>query len=191
MKRSDGFLAAMSAYDDGDAALALKLMEQCAESGDPVACYTAALWRKHGESGATDLVRCAFWLNRLEDLAQGGDAMAQYELSGMYRWGDLLEQEVRLANHWLERSAENGHGEAQHHLAWYHETGQYGYSVDRAVAASWYRRAFEQGHPETLYLFAMQEMEDGEPTETALALLQRAARNGLKQAEHVLRSITH
>jgi len=191
MKRSVQFLEAMAAYDSDDEPLALRLMEQCAEAGDPVACYTTALWYKNGEGAPADSRRCAYWLQRLEQLAEDGNLVAQYELSGMYRWGDLLPLNVELANHWLERAATGGHGEAQHHLAWYCEFGQYDYPVDPTEAAKWYQRAFEQGHPETLYLYAVRLFRDGQPTEEAISLLRRAADKGFKQAEHVLQSHRH
>lgn len=191
MKRSAQFLEAMAAYDSDNESLALRLMEQCAEAGDPVACYTTALWYKNGEGAPADSMRCTYWLQRLEQLAEDGNLIAQYELSGMHRWGDLLPLNVELANHWLERAAEGGYGEAQHHLAWYYEFGEYDYPLDNAAAESWYQRAFEQGHPETLYLFAIRQFKDGKPTEPALELLRKAAEKGFKQAEHVLRSVTH
>ncbi len=191
MKRSAQFLEAMAAYDSDNESLALRLMEQCAEAGDPLACYTTALWYKNGEGAPADSMRCTYWLQRLEQLAEYGNLIAQYELSGMHRWGDLLPLNVALANHRLERVAEGGYGEAQHHLAWYYEFSEYDCPVDKVAAESWYQRAFEQGHPETLYLFAIRQFKDGKPTEPALELLRKAADKGFKQAEHVLRSVTH
>jgi TPR repeat protein len=76
-------------------------------------------------------------------------------------------------------------------LAWYYEFGQYDYPVDPVEAAKWYQRAFEQEHPETLYLYAVRLFRDGQPTEEAISLLRRAADKGFKQAEHVLQSYTH
>lgn len=82
-------------------------------------------------------------------------------------------------------------GEAQHRLAWYLETGQYGYTVDREISEMWYSRAFDQEHPETLYTFALREFKDGKITEKAIALLTRAAEKGFQQAAHVLREYRH
>ncbi|WP_269633884.1 tetratricopeptide repeat protein [Pelomonas sp. BJYL3] len=191
MKPSAQFLEAMAAYDADNESLALRLMERCAEAGDPVACYMTALWYKNGEGAPPDSMLCTYWLQRLEQLAEDGNLVAQYELSGMHRWGDLLPLNVELANRWLERAAEGGYGEAQHHLAWYYEFGEYDYPADKVAAESWYQRAFEQGHPETLYLVAIRQFKDGKPTEPALELLRKAADKGFKQAEHVLRSLTH
>jgi TPR repeat protein len=65
------------------------------------------------------------------------------------------------------------------------------YPVDPNASESWYRRAFDQGHPETLYTFALREFRDGKITEGAIALLRQAADKGFKQAEHVLREYMH
>lgn len=138
-----------------------------------------------------DKERSARWLARFEELAEDGNLEAQWDLGQNYRFGNVLRQDIKLANYWLERAAEGGYGEAQHHLAWYYEFGQYDYPLDKAAAESWYQRAFEQGHPETLYLFAIRQFKDGKPTEPALELLRKAADKGFKQAEHVLRSVTH
>jgi uncharacterized protein len=74
---------------------------------------------------------------------------------------------------------------------WYLEYGEYGYPIDLDAAQSWYRRAFEQDHPETLYLFAIRQFIDGRPTEEALRLLRKAADRGFKQAGDVLHDCLH
>lgn len=191
MSRSSEFMAAMSAYDEDRNEDALRLMENCAELGDPVACYLTALWYRNGEGIPTDLQRSGEWLRRLEKLADHGNVEAQWEVGQHYRFGDLLPLNIGRANRWLEAAAENGWGEAQHHLAWYLETGQYGYAEDKQAAEQWYQRAFEQEHPETLYTFALRELKGGRVTEKAIALLKRAAKKGFKQAAQVLRERTH
>lgn len=191
MKRSDRFLAAIAAYDANDSKLALQLMEQCAESGDPVACYTTALWYRDGEGAPCNVSRSAFWMKRLWQLAEQDDSLAQWELSCKLRWGVLLPLNIEQANYWLERSAASGYGEAQHQLAWYHETGQFGYAVDANTAAEWYSRAFAQDNPETVYLFAIRKFKDGVPTDEAMQLLRKAACMGFKQASHVLAAHQH
>ena len=147
MPRSEAFAAAMLAYDEGNEMGALELMEACAGQGDPVACYLAALWSLDSEGVPPDPERSRKWRQRLVASAESGHSEAQWELSCKYRWGNLFPADLQIANYWLERAAEGGWGEAQHHLAWYLETGQYGYAVDQSAAEAWYRRAFEQGHP--------------------------------------------
>lgn len=189
--RSLQFMAAMAAYDANREAEALRLMEVCAAEGDPVACYLAALWHRNGEGTIADDVKSSYWQQQLVRLAESGNSEAQWELGQYLRFGDVFPADVQEANRWLEQAAQSGCGTAQHHLAWYLETGQYGYAQDRQAAEDWYRRAFEQGHPETLYTFALREFKGGQITETAIALLKRAADKGFKQAQHILRGHTH
>jgi len=191
MGRSAQFLEAFDAYDSGDTERALRLMICCAEQGDPVACFTVALWYRDGEGVRTDIGSSQKWMGRLESLAKEGNIEGQWELGQHYRFGDLFPKDISLANYWLERAAEGGWADAQHHLAWYLETGQYGFPIDPKAAEEWYRRAFEQGHPETIYVYAMRAFHDGQPTPQALALLRSAAKKGLKQASEVLSAFTH
>lgn len=181
----------MAAYEADHEADALRLMEACAARGDPVACYLAALWYRNGEGTPADEAQSIHWQQQLVRLAETGGAEAQWELGQRLRFGDVFSMDVPMANQWLEESAEGGFGPAQHHLAWYLETGQYGYQRDRDAAETWYRRAFEQGHAETLYIFALREFEGGQITEAAIALLRRAADKGFRQAQHVLREHSH
>ncbi len=190
--RSAKFHEAWDAYNDDKPMLALRLMEECAEAGDPVACFTTANWYRAGDGVPLDMERGAYWMKRLAALAEQGDAEAQWELSCKFRWGAcLMPVDIERANEWLARSAEGGYGEAQHHLAWYHETGQYGWPQDPREASRWYQCAFDQEHPETLYLYALRLFRDGKPTGEAIALLRKAAGKGFKQAEHVLREHVH
>lgn len=190
-RRSAKFLEAMDAYDEGRAGEALRLMEECAQQGDPIACFTTALWYRNGEGTPKSVERSAEWLARLEALAEQGNTEAQWELGQHYRFANLVSLNIERANYWLERAAEGGYGEAQHHLAWYFEYGQYDYPVDPGEAAKWYQRAFEQENPETLYMYAVRLFRDGRPTEEATHLLKKAADRGFKQAEHLLNSHMH
>jgi len=180
----------MRAYDQDRNEEALQLMQQCAESGDPVACYLVAFWYSNGEGAPVNLKCSAEWLHRHEILAEGGNSEAQWEMGQHFRFGNLLSLNIDRANYWLELAAENGWGAAQHHLAWYLETGQYGYAQDKQAAEQWYQLALMQDHPETLYTFALREFKGGQITEKAISLLRRAADKGFKQAEHVLHTYT-
>jgi len=130
------------------------------------------------------------WIAKLEQLAEQGHPLAQWEIGQHYRFGDLLPLDVKRANHWLERAAESDYAEAQH-LAWFYETGQNEYPLDIGTAEIWYQRAFAQQHPETVYLFAIRKFQDGQPTEEAIALLKKSAELGFKQASEILRQFTH
>lgn len=185
------FSKAMDAYDNDQLEIAARLMEECAEQGDPVARFTMALWNRDGDGVPINLERSKHWLVLFEELAEQGNLEAQWELGQHYRFGNLFEPNIKHANYWLECAAQGGYGEAQHHLAWYFESGQYGYPIDLQAAASWYQQAFEQEHPETLYLFAVRQFRNGKLTEAALDLLRKAAEKGCKQAAHMLHDVTH
>jgi uncharacterized protein len=191
MSRSTKFMEATDAYDNNQEELALRIMEECAGLGDPVACFTAAIWHRNGEGVPINLIKSKEFLDRLSSMAEKGHPEAQWQLSTMFRWGAQVALDIEQANYWLEQSAEGGYGEAQHHLAWYYETGQYDYSVDLVESAKWYKLAFDQGHPETLYTVAVGLFCKGQPTEEAIKLLRLASSKGFKQAEHVLKSCTH
>ena len=191
MGRSEEFMAALQASDEGSHEEAARLMEQCAKEGDPVACYFMALWYRDGEGVRASVALSEYWMKEMVRIAESGNAEAQWELGQSLRFGNVFPCDIRRANYWLDRAAENGWGEAQHHLAWYLETGQYTYAQDKEAAERWYQRAFEQDHPETLYTFALREFKGGKITEKAIALLNRAADKGFKQAAHVLREHTH
>jgi TPR repeat protein len=181
----------MEAYNDSQPDLAFKMMEECAQEGDPVACYMAALWSREGDGIPANPERSEHWMAELEQIAASGNAEAQWELGQHYRFGDLWPEDITQANSWLEQAAANGCAEAQHHLGWYLETGQYGYEIDAAAARAWYEKALKQQHPETLYLFAMKHFRDGKPTQEAIELLKKAAAGGLLQAADILRTHTH
>jgi uncharacterized protein len=191
MTFSAKFLKSMEAYDNDDEALALQLMSACAEENDAAACFTLAVWYRNGEGTPIDLKLSQFWLTRHEELAQLGDIDAQWNVGQNYRFGNLLPIDIEKANYWLEKAAEAGCGEAQHHLAWFYETGQYGYPIDSIEAKKWYQSAFALGNPETLYIFAIRLFREGKPTDEAIRLLQLAADKGFIQAEHCLREHMH
>lgn len=170
----------MAAYDSDDESLALRLMEECAEADEPVACFMMALWCAGKEGMPVDQERSARWLARFEELAEDDNLEAQWELGQNHRFGNLVPQNIERANYWLERCANGGYAEAQHYLAWYYETGQYDYPVNRTAADRWYQKAFDLEHPETLYLFAVRQFKDGQPTAAALELLRIAADKGFR-----------
>jgi uncharacterized protein len=145
----------MAASDANQPERALQLMEKCAEEGDPAACCMTVLWYREGEGAPVNEQRSALWIARLVELAEQGNLKAQCEVEQSYRFGNLLPHNIERANAWMERAASSGCGKEQHQLGSCYEYGQYGYPVDPAKAALWYQRAFEQEHPETLYLFAI------------------------------------
>lgn len=185
------FRKAAEIYNSANPGDAFELMLKCAQAGHPEACFLVALMYKAGEGTARDETQYKVWLDRLLDLAKDGNALAQWEISCNHRWGNHFPLDVSGANYWLEQAAENGCPEAQHHLAWYLKTGQYDYEINLERSDHWYQKALAQGHPETLYMEALKNFQDGKPTELAIALLRQSAEKNFTPAVEALRSVTH
>jgi TPR repeat protein len=190
-QRSAKFLEAISANKAASFEEAVRLMRECAEAGDPVACFVLSLWHRDGDGTPADDEESSKWLLRVEELAEAGNAEAQWELGQNYRFGNLLPLDIERANYWLERAAESGDANARHHLAWYLEVGEYGFPIDTELAQKWYQRAFAQDNPETLYLYAIRDFEDGKQTVKAIQLLRKAAATGFLPAKDILNQYTH
>ena len=81
----------------------------------------------------------------LQQLAQQGDAEAQYQLAALYRSGRGVPQNHAQAADWYRKAAQQGYVKAQYNLAVMHENG-WGVDKDSALAQDWYRKAAGQGH---------------------------------------------
>ena len=83
-------------------------------------------------------------------LAKAGDALAQYNLGKMYRFGYGVEKDDAEAMKWYRLAAEAGNAEAQISLG---EMYKYGNGVprDKAEAVKWYRLAAEAGNADGQY----------------------------------------
>ena len=78
------------------------------------------------------------------NLAEQGDASAQFILGVMFRNGEGVAQDYAEAVRWYRRAAEQGDASAQSNLGVMFYKG-YGVPQDYAEAVRWYRRAAEQG----------------------------------------------
>ncbi len=76
--------------------------------------------------------------------AEGGDAVAQYNLGMLYRVGRGVAQDYAMAARWYGLAAEQGDASAQLDLADLYAEGSFGEADDHA-AADLYRRAALQG----------------------------------------------
>ena len=78
-----------------------------------------------------------------KELAEQGDAIAQYNLALMYDNGDGVEQNDAEAFRWYKKAAEQGHAIAQFNLGVMYDEGQ-GVNQDYAEAVRWYSKVAEQ-----------------------------------------------
>ena len=79
-----------------------------------------------------------------EQLANQGNAEAQYEIGSMYQLGDGVQNDNKKANHWYEKAANQGHIDAQFYLGENYFSG-YGIPKDFKKAIYWYEKAANLG----------------------------------------------
>ena len=72
----------------------------------------------------------------LQELAETGNAEAQYELAGFYHWGRVGTIDFAKARKWYERSARQGNVDAMLGLAVIYGHGQ-GVQQDKAASYRW------------------------------------------------------
>jgi hypothetical protein len=72
------------------------------------------------------------------------DAEGQNSLGVMYRDGQGVARDDKLAVQWFRKAAEKGHARAQSNLGWCYEYGR-GVAKDEKEAVRWYRKAAEKG----------------------------------------------
>ncbi len=78
-------------------------------------------------------------------LAQQGSASAQYNLGQMYRKGQGVPEDNKIATKWYRLAAEQGHSDAQYSLGLTYAKGE-GVPQDSEIAVKWYRLAAKQGY---------------------------------------------
>jgi TPR repeat protein len=90
----------------------------------------------------------AVFLKR-KDLAQQGNANAQYELAQMYQLGEGIKQDTEKAIKWYEKSANQENVEAQVNLGRVLCNTSIHNSYDKAII--WFRKAAEQKNTDAYY----------------------------------------
>lgn len=78
------------------------------------------------------------------ELADQGDAKAQYDLGLLKAKNQGVEKDFKEAVKWYRKAAEQGDDDAQYNLGVMYENGQ-GVEKDDKKAVKWYRKAAEQG----------------------------------------------
>jgi TPR repeat protein len=90
--------------------------------------------------------RYAEALPLLQQLAEQGNAPAQFHLAQLYRDGQGVARNNDQALIWYRKAAEQGQVKAQNYLGWFYSAAQ-----DYSPAVAWYRKAAEQGYAEAQY----------------------------------------
>jgi TPR repeat protein len=82
----------------------------------------------------------------LTELAEAGNAEAQYELGGFYHWGRISAADFTKARQWYERAARQGNADAMLGLAVIYGHGQ-GVPQNKAASYRWLVLASSQHLP--------------------------------------------
>jgi len=102
-------------------------------------------------------------LKILTELAEQGDAKAQFNLGVMYDNGEGVPKDASQAVTWYRKAAEQGDAAAQFNLGVMYDNGE-GVPKDASQAVTWYRKAAEQGHAKAQFnLGAMYANGEGVP----------------------------
>jgi TPR repeat protein len=119
-------------------------------------------------------------LKEWRPLADKGDPDAQFNLGQAYKLGRGVRADLKTAQSWYEKAAQQGHGQAQANLGLIlFQNGE------RERAMPWIRRAADAGDPRAQYVLGT-AMFNGDFIQKdwprAYALMQRAAAQGLPHA---------
>ena len=129
---------------------------------------------------------------QLEQLAEDGDAYAQYIIGTAYRDGGLLIPDTVKAQKFLERTAEQDLDAAQYALGKLHLSDDADVH-DSAKGIYWLKRSADNGNDYAAYRLG-KEYLSGKNTikdaETAVSYLRQAANNGNAYAQYLLGKLT-
>ncbi|MDT8999804.1 tetratricopeptide repeat protein [Paucibacter sp. APW11] len=169
--------AAITAYAEGQPALAAQAFARLARQGDALAQYNLAMMHLRGELPRAS-VREAKRL--LERAAAGKLIRAELALAQFHEQGLSGRVDSAAAMRWYRLAAEHGSADAQLALGTAHYLGR-GAALDMSEAAHWYREAAKAGDVGAQYLIAsMYESGLGVSQDLRLARYwyDIAARNG-------------
>jgi localization factor PodJL len=145
---------------------------------DPLAVGT--IGARPGASGPTNSP-----VVNVKELADKGDAAAQYEMGARYAEGRLVARDSAAAVGWFEKAAAQGQAQAQYRLGAIYEKGV-GAPRDVAKARDYYAKAAEQGNVRAMHNLAVLDAEgiEGRPDYAGAAQwFRRAADYGVRDSQ--------
>src|SRR5690348_56585 len=132
-------------------------------------------WQRSDYSGAV-----AIW----RPLAEKGDADAQFNLGQAYRLGRGVPTNLAAAKTWFERSANQGHVDAETTLGLLLFQNN-----DQAAGLKWLKKASEKGEPRAMLVYGTALVNGDSVTQDPVlgyAFVSRAAAQGLGPAKETL-----
>jgi hypothetical protein len=132
--------AGYAAYQKGDLAGAVRLLQPAAEQGDARAQSLLGMIHYTGRGPLRNDTEALKWSR----LAAGhGDAAAQFRLGLMHSEGHGVPQDHAEAAHWYRLAAQSGYAQAQYNLGLLHAAGE-GVPQDNVMAHVWFNLAAAQ-----------------------------------------------
>lgn len=181
---SDEVRAALGAFENKDAAGAVKRLQAAAAKDDANAQFVLGLCLQYGQ-GVTQSIPQARAM--YEKAAGNGQPAAQFFLGMFLLTGGSAEPEraAREAVGWLEKAALQSFHRANHQLADMY-LGEIGVTRDVTKARDWLKKGSQNGDPVASYRLAVMN-EKGEglakpDPDGALVLYEQAAEGGLTEA---------
>ena len=170
--------------------------EEMQDDGEQISAYDMSYECQNLQSVANDdcfsLAERDEAAERLEQLAEDGDAYAQYIIGTAYRDGGLLIPDTAKAQKLLERAAEQDLDAAQYALGKLYLSDDADIH-DSAKGIYWLKRSADNGNDFAAYRLG-KEYLSGKNTvkdaETAVSYLRQAANNGNAYAQYLLGKLT-
>ncbi len=182
---SAGLDEALTAYNRGDFAAALREFKPLAEQGNAEAQFHLGRIYLFGQSVPVDDREAVKWFRLAADQKH---AKAQNNLGAMYEAGRGVPQDYQEAARWFRLSAEQGLPQGQGNLGNAYRLG-HGVAQDLAEAVKWYRLAAEQDYAAAQFNLAIAYKQgSGVPQNLTEAAkwYQRAAEQGDALAQYSL-----
>jgi TPR repeat protein len=138
---------ALSSYDRGDFASAVRVLKPLALRGNASAQYMMGVMNAAGQGVPRDDEEAVRWLVLA---GEKGHASAQYELGVRFFEGEGVAQDEAAAAKWFALSAAQGHAGAQHNYG-VMLAGGWGVPKDESAALGFFDRAARQGQADAQY----------------------------------------
>lgn len=126
----------------------------------------------------------------LKEIAQAGDANAQFCIGYSYFYGKDVEEDKKEACRWMDKAAEQGNADAQEFLGMCYCSPGNGVFSDGFVAIYWFEKAAEQGKSFAQYMLGkmlIRGVDYLKDVKRGLYWVQQAAAQGLEEAIDFLR----
>lgn len=144
---ADSLDAAKRAFERGDYATAVPILQKLADKGDRRAQNNLGLMYSEGKGVTKNYTEALKWLRKS---AEQGYVNAETNLGAMYERGLGVKQDFGEALKWYRKAADRGFANAEYNLGvmYYHGVGV---KQDYGTAFKWFRLAADQNFADAQY----------------------------------------